>query len=417
MPGAGLLSGRPGRGAARAVAIAVLALLAVIAAPVAASRAATPEQDAEALRSGLFDAQTELILGDQERATAAAERVARRYRGTLRAGIRANDPAADAAARAALRDARRAAADGDAEALAAARGTLRGALLRGAFAATIAAVRAGDAEAARSWLLLREFRAATRLTRPGADATLAVEGLAAGRTSPDAAAQAVAKDLLDAYQGRQRDLLGDADSAAERGLGVPLAEATAAAAAYWPILAPRYTEDRGQAAADALGAQFAALAAAGAQGDVAGRARGARRDRRGPEELHRRAAHGRGVGPARAAAPALPRARPGRVRPRRLRHAGHARLRDPGGRRLPHGRRGRDGRPPGPARQARPRAGRRRRARPRRAGGDGRPGDRSARTACRRPMRSRPSRTRSRTRSTPRCPRRGRRPPTSPTTT
>ena len=148
----------------------------------------------------------------------------------------------------------RAAADGDAEALAAARGTLRGALLRGAFAATLAAVRDGDAEAARSWLLLREFRAATRLTRPGADATLAVEGLARGRIEPDAAAQAVAKDLLDAYQARQRDLLADADSAAERGLKVPLAESTAAAAAYWPILAPRYTEDRGRAAADALGA-------------------------------------------------------------------------------------------------------------------------------------------------------------------
>ena len=188
----------------------------------------------------------------------------------MRAGLREHDPAADDAARAALRRARQAAAAGDAAALAAARGALRGALLRGAFAATVAAVRAGDVATARSWLLLREFRAATRLTRPGADATLAVEGLARGRIDADAAAQAVTKDLLDAYQGRQRDLLGDADTAAERGLRVPLAEATAAAAAYWPILAPRYTEDRGQAAADALGAQFAALAGAGAAGDAAG---------------------------------------------------------------------------------------------------------------------------------------------------
>ncbi|MET0686288.1 MAG: FTR1 family protein [Solirubrobacteraceae bacterium] len=263
MPRAGIL-------AWRFAAVVVLACLALVAGPAAVAGAATPEQDAEALRSGLFDAQTELILGDRARATAAAERVARRYRGTLRAGIEEHDPAAGAAARAALRAARRAAARGHAERLAAARGTLRGALLRGSFAATLAAVRDGDAEAARSWLLLREFRAATRLTRPGADATLAVEGLARGRISPDAAAQAVQKDLLDAYQARQRDLLGDADGAAERGLAVPLAEATAAAAAYWPILAARYAEDRGQAAADALGAQFASLAQAGAADDVEG---------------------------------------------------------------------------------------------------------------------------------------------------
>ena len=130
-------------------------------------------------------------------------------------------------------------------------------------------VRAGDVPTARSWLLLREFRAATRLTRPGADATLAVEGLARGRIEPAPAAEAVAKDLLDAYQARQRDLLADADAAAERGLRVPLAEATAAAAAYWPILAARYAEDRGQPAAGALGEDFAALARAGARGDAA----------------------------------------------------------------------------------------------------------------------------------------------------
>ncbi|MET0771014.1 MAG: hypothetical protein ABW081_13965, partial [Solirubrobacteraceae bacterium] len=79
MPRAGIL-------AWRFAAVVVLACLALVAGPAAVAGAATPEQDAEALRSGLFDAQTELILGDRARATAAAERVARRYRGTLRAG-------------------------------------------------------------------------------------------------------------------------------------------------------------------------------------------------------------------------------------------------------------------------------------------------------------------------------------------
>jgi len=52
----------------------------------------------------------------------------------------------------------------------------------------------------------REFRKATRFTRPGVDATLAVRELARGRSGPRAAALGVKKDLLDAYQARIPDL-------------------------------------------------------------------------------------------------------------------------------------------------------------------------------------------------------------------
>ena len=220
------------------------------------------------MRDGLFAAQTELILGADAVAERKAARASRAYRGELRADVRSASPDADAAIRAALRRGRRAAADGDEQALAAARGALQGALFRGSMALTLAAVRSGDVEAARAWLLVREFRTATRLTRPGSDATVALRDLQARRVEAAAAAEAVQKDLLDAYQGRQRDLLGDADAAAGRGLRTRLAEASAQAASYWPILAPRYVDDLGQAAADALGEQFDALAAAGAAGDV-----------------------------------------------------------------------------------------------------------------------------------------------------
>ena len=257
---------RPSTVAAGLLAAAALALVA--AAP-AAAQGDAPWQRADAIRGGLAAALTELILDDRAKAQAEARRAVRAYRGDLRAQIRTAAPEADAAARAALRRVERAAAGGDAQALAAARGALQGALFRGSMAVTLAAVRAGDVDTARAWLLVREFRTATRLTRPGSDATVALRDLQAKRTSPDAAAEAVQKDLLDAYQGRQRDLLGDADAAAERGLETRLAEATAQAAAYWPILAPRYVQDRGQDAADALGKDFAALAAAGAAGDVA----------------------------------------------------------------------------------------------------------------------------------------------------
>ena len=190
------------------------------------------------MRRALFDAQTELILGDRGgRGARGGAGAPAPTAASCASGSRAAAPEADATRRAALRAARRAVRAGDGRALAAARGTLRGALFRGSVAVTLDAVRAGDTATARSWLLLREFRTATRLTRPGADATLAVGGLERGRVEAGPAAEAVQKDLLDAYQARQRELLADADAALERGLPTPLAEAAAQAAAYWPILA------------------------------------------------------------------------------------------------------------------------------------------------------------------------------------
>ena len=137
---------------------------------------------------------------------------------------------------------------GDAVRLAAARGAARAAVLRGSFAATLAAVERGDAAAARDWLLLREFRTATRFTRPGANATIAVQQLERGRLDARRAYDAVDKDLLDAYQARLRELLDDAGVGAERDLPERRAEAAAQAAGYFEILAERYEEDRGAAA-------------------------------------------------------------------------------------------------------------------------------------------------------------------------
>ena len=162
----------------------------------------------------------------------------------------------------------------DGTALAAARGAARAAIFRGSYAATLAAVDRGDAKAAQQWLLLREFRTATRFTRPGANATLALERLGEGKLDAKRAHDAVAKDLLDAYQARLRELLDDAARGAERELPARTAEAAAQANGYFQILAARYAEDRGadaaaqarQAYADlqrtALGTDTAAFTAA-----------------------------------------------------------------------------------------------------------------------------------------------------------
>ena len=111
----------------------------------------------------------------------AVRRARAAYGGVLRASLRDEAPEADRALRRALGVAERAARRGDGRALAAARGEVRAAEFAGAYAVTLAAAGRGDAAATRSWLLLRDFRTATRFTRPGADATDAVARLARGQ--------------------------------------------------------------------------------------------------------------------------------------------------------------------------------------------------------------------------------------------
>jgi high-affinity iron transporter len=231
--------------------------------PAAAAAADAPWQAAGRVTDGLFAAQTELVLDGPEAAVKDAARARTAYDGDLRDTLREADPAADAAVTAGLRDAAGAARAGDQAALASARGSVRAGLFRGAYSVTTEAASSGDAATAKRWLLLREYRTATRFTRPGAHATLALDQLARGRLSPEGARQAVAKDLLDAYQARLRELLADARRGVEQDLPARRAEAAAQAAGYFAILAPRYTEDRGASAEQRAAAAFAALPEAG----------------------------------------------------------------------------------------------------------------------------------------------------------
>ncbi|WP_205699220.1 FTR1 family protein [Conexibacter sp. SYSU D00693] len=239
----------------RTLALVALALLALACGAQAASAATEPWRAAQQVQDGLFRAQTDLVLDDRASAQRAVRGAARAYAGPLAEGTRGVAPdvrGALAAARAAVRR-------GDQVALAEARGTVRAALLRGSFATTLAAAARGDAVTARRWLLLRDFRTATRFTRPGADATLAVERLARRTLSPAATRQAVAKDLLDASQARVRELLADARRGDEQDLPARRAEAAAQAQGTFAVLRDRYVEDRGAAAAARAADAFAAL--------------------------------------------------------------------------------------------------------------------------------------------------------------
>ncbi|HWK26567.1 MAG TPA: FTR1 family protein [Solirubrobacter sp.] len=236
----------------------LLAAVAVLLTLPASAAAAAPWQDAGRVTDGLFDAQTELVLTGPRAATKDVARARAAYAGDLRATLRAADRDADAAIGDGLKAAASAARAGDQTALAAARGSVRAGLFRGAYSVTTEATARGDAATAKRWLLLREYRTATRFTRPGAHATLALDQLARGKTTPRAAEQAVAKDLLDAYQARLRELLADARRGVEQNLPARRAEAAAQAAGYFAILAPRYAQDRGEAAERDASAIFAA---------------------------------------------------------------------------------------------------------------------------------------------------------------
>ncbi len=252
--------------ALRALGLALGALLAVAAPAGAATQGEPPWQGAQRIQERLFAAQSALLLGDAD-AARSAERAGRSYGGELSRGLRRDAPAADLTVRRALAQARRAARASDQTALAAARGSLRAALLSGSYDVTLAAVRAGDAARARDWLLLREFREATRFTRPGVDATLAVRELARGAFGPRRALLGVKKDLLDAYQARLATELEEAGRAAERGFDARLAETAATASGLWLILTPEYERQRGAADRSEADAAFAALSA-GARGSA-----------------------------------------------------------------------------------------------------------------------------------------------------
>jgi high-affinity iron transporter len=225
--------------------------------------AAPPWQAAERIQAALFEAQTALLLDGRAPAGPSRE-AAGAFRGPLANNLRREAPAAYRAARSALRQASRAAATGDAVGLAGARGRLRAALLRGSYAVTLAAVRRGAARSAARWLLLRDFRKATRFTRPGVDATTAVRRLARGQGTAARTTLAVKKDLLDAYQARLLDELEEAAVASERGFGSRRAEAAAIAVGYFEILAAEYADQRGPAALARARGAFAGLERAAA---------------------------------------------------------------------------------------------------------------------------------------------------------
>ena len=202
-------------------------------------------------RRDLASAQSALALGELERSRALVARAAASLAPivpALPAGARRDVAAGLAAARE---------PGVSAAGLARARAALWTALLRAGLDGAVAAATAGDAGDARTWLLVREYRAPTRFTRAGTDATLAVMSLARRQTTPGAAARAVRADLLDTYEAKLRTAVDGAVSAARRGYDARVAERAALARGYAAIVSASYRSQRGAVALDRLNAALA----------------------------------------------------------------------------------------------------------------------------------------------------------------
>jgi high-affinity iron transporter len=220
-----------------------------------------PWDAASDAQRALSDAETAVVLGEPATVRADLDR-AERAAGALLAGR----PAELAVARKAFADARSAAAAADARELAAARAAVWGAVLRASFGEATAAAARGDVARARAWLLVREFQAPTRFTRAAADATVALDGLAAGTLRPAVAASTVRADLLGTYDSRLRAALAAVQEAGTSGFSVRRAEEAAAARGYWRILRGSYAAQRDTAGARRLDTAFDALVTAASAG-------------------------------------------------------------------------------------------------------------------------------------------------------
>lgn len=227
----------------------------------AGTRAVTPAAAAEALRATLATAQLELA-SDPSSALSAVQEAGGLYEGALSSGMSRWAPEAHQRAMQAFAQLQTAAQNADAVSFAAARSGVWSALLAGALQIVETALDNDDAATARAWLALREFRTATRYSRPGGDATLALERFAKGEMPAGEALLAVRADLLDAYQARLGEALRSLAEAGQNGFAIRRAELAAQAEGYFTILAPAYAQQRGDTALASARQAFAALGTA-----------------------------------------------------------------------------------------------------------------------------------------------------------
>src|SRR5215211_717799 len=229
-------------------------LLAVLVAMLAASnvwRAAgaisdSPAQSAEIIRASLVQAQLSLTSDSNESAQLVKE-AETAYETRLSDLIAVSNPNADLRVQSAFEDLADSISRGDATSFAAARAQAWTGILAGSYSIVEEAIQSGDGLTAQKWLPLREFRTATRFSRPNVGATVTVESFISGDISTEDALLSVRADVLDTYQARLAESLQDLQTADANGFASRRAELAALVEGYFFILSPAYLEQRGSA--------------------------------------------------------------------------------------------------------------------------------------------------------------------------
>ena len=216
-------------------------------------------QSADAVKKNLSQAQLASLSGDKAGAARAVAQAEKIYREQLAAFARSGSAGTNRTLQQAFELAATATQNSDAPAFASASASVWTALLRLGYTQTLTALQRGDVAAARRWLLLREFRPASRFVRPNTNATEVLNEVRAGSTKPVDALPIVRTDLLDTYQSKLNEALRELDKADERGLAAGRARYTALAAGYFAILSPFYGAQRGNAAQRKMQDDFTAL--------------------------------------------------------------------------------------------------------------------------------------------------------------
>jgi high-affinity iron transporter len=203
-----------------------------------------PAQVAEWIRSSLVQAQLSLATDPDSSARIVKEAQAD-YESGLSVQIAASNPEAHIRVLEAFDHLANSTTRRDITSFAAARAQVWTGILAGSSSIVEEAIQTGDGSTAQAWLPVREFRVATRFSRPGVGATLAVQHFLAGALSAEDTLLSIRADVLDTYQARMNEALLDLAAADANGFTIRRAELAASAEGYFFILSPAYLEQRG----------------------------------------------------------------------------------------------------------------------------------------------------------------------------
>jgi len=207
---------------------------------------ASPAQTGEAIRSALVQAQLTLSA-DPGASVQLVKEAEIAYRTGLSDSITSYNPEAHERVTSAFEALVESTSRRDMTSFAAARAQAWTGILAGSYSVVEGVIQSGDGLTAQTWLPLREFRTATRFSRPNVGATVSVENLIEGNSSTEEALLSVRADVLDTYQARLTESLHNLATADANGFDARRAELAALAEGYFFILSPAYLEQRGSA--------------------------------------------------------------------------------------------------------------------------------------------------------------------------